>query len=87
MNDFAERANEAISNMAAQPHKCGDLVSIYIPVPHGLSIGDNWDEINLDNVRVSPVRDGKAMGADGQILFDASKMSEYLFRFEVTLKW
>ena len=28
MNDFVERANEAISNMAAQPHKCGDLVSI-----------------------------------------------------------
>ena len=86
MNDFVERANEAISNMAAQPHKCGDLVSIYIPVPHGLEIGNSYEGIDLDNVRVTPVSDGVARGADGKLLFDASKIGADLYLVEGNMK-
>lgn len=86
MNDFVERANEAVSNMAAQPHKHGDLVSIYIPVPHGLEIGSSYKEIDLDNVRVTPVSDGLARGADGKVLFDASKIGADLYLVEGDMK-
>ena len=86
MNDFVERANEAISNMAAQPHKCGDLVSIYIPVPHGLEIGNSYEGIDLDHVRVTPVSDGVARGADGKLLFDASKIGADLYLVEGNTK-
>lgn len=86
-NEFIRRANEAVANMAAQPHMPGESVRIFLPVPHGLSISGNWDEINLDNVNVSPVPDGKAIDADGQLLFDASKMNADLFMIEGTMKW
>ena len=86
-NEFIRRANEAVESMSAQPHTPGESVRIFLPVPHGLSIGGNWDEINLDNVKVSPVRDGKAMGTDGQLLFDVSKMNADLFLIEGTMKW
>lgn len=86
-NEFIHRANEAVESMAAQPHTPGESVRIFLPVPRGLSIGDNWDEINLDNAMVSPVMDGKARDADGQILFDASKMGADLFLVEGTMKW
>ena len=86
MNDFVERANEAVSNMAAQPHKRGDLVSIYIPVPHGLEIGSSYEEIDLDNVQVIPVSDGVATGAEGKLLFDASKIGADLYLVEGNMK-
>lgn len=85
-NEFIRRANEAVESMSAQPHTPGESVRIFLPVPHGLSIGGNWDEINLDNVIVSPVRDGKARGTDGQVIFDASKMGADLFLVEGNMK-
>lgn len=86
MNEFIRRANEAVVNMAAQPHKPGELVRIFLPVPRGLDIGTSWDAINLDNVIVSPVSDGKARGTDGQVIFDASKMGADLFLVEGNMK-
>ena len=86
-NEFIRRANEAVESMSAQTHTHGESVRIFLPVPHGLSIGGSWDEINLDNVKVSPVRDGRAIGADGQLLFYASKMNADLFLIEGTMKW
>lgn len=85
-NEFIRRVNETVESMAEQPHTSGELVRIFLPVPHGLDIGDNWDEINLDNVNVSPVRDGKAKGTDGQFLFDASRMNADLFLVEGNMK-
>lgn len=86
MDDFIKRANDAISNMAAQPHKCGEPVNIYIPVPHGVGIGSRYEEIDLDNVRVTPVSDGVARGAKGEVLFDASKIGTDLYLVEGNMK-
>lgn len=86
MDDFIRRANESILNLAAQPHKCGDPVNIYIPVPHGFDIGGSYDGINLDNIRVTPVRDGLARGTNGEVLFNASKIGADLYLVEGNMK-
>lgn len=71
MNEFTQRANESIENMAKQPHKPGETVRVFVPVPHGMDIGDCHREINLDNASISLVEDGKARDRDGKVLFDA----------------
>ena len=85
-NEVVRRANEAVANMELQPHRAGDTVRIYVPVPHGSDIADSQDAIDLDNVSVSPVRDGKARDTDGRVLFDAGKMGADLFLVEGTMK-
>lgn len=86
MDDFIKRTNEAISNMAAQPHKRGELVNIYVPVPHGLEIGNSYEEIDLYNVRVIRISDGVARDADGKVLFDASEIGVDLYLAEGNMK-
>lgn len=79
MNEFTQRANEAIDNMSKQPHKPGETVRVFVPVPHGMDIGDCRSEINLDNASISLVEDGKARGKDGKVIFDARENDADLY--------
>ncbi len=79
MNEFTQRANEAIENMAKQPHKPGETVRVFVPVPHGMDIGDCHREINLDNASISLVEDGKAIREDGKVIFNARENGADLY--------
>ena len=78
MDDFIQRANEAIENMTKQPHRMSEAVCVFIPVPRGMDIGDCHSSINLDNVSISLIEDGKARDMSGKILFDANGADLYL---------
>ena len=72
-NEFVKRATEAIKNMAAQPHNPRELTHVFVPAPRGMKIGNCCGEIHLDNAHISIVKDGKARGKDGKVLFDAGE--------------
>lgn len=79
MNDFVQRANEAIENMKNLPHGPGEMVHVFVPVPHGMDIGDCHREINLDNASISIVEDGKVREKDGKVIFNARENGADLY--------
>ncbi len=83
MNEFATRVNESISNLCAErDHANGERAIVYIPVPAGVDL--DLDEakrlIDLDDVEIERVEDGKVKSPDGNTHFDAAKIGAALYR-------
>lgn len=85
-NEFVKRANEAIKNMAAQPHNPRELTHVFVPAPRGMKIGNCCGEIHLDNAHISIVKDGNARGKDGKVLFDAGENNADLYLVSGNMK-
>lgn len=83
MNEFASRVNESISRICeAQTHEPGGQLFVFIPVPAGIDpeLDEAKQLINLDDVEIEEIEDGKARAADGSILLDATKEGATLYR-------
>lgn len=83
MNEFAARVNEAVSNLCAErEHAPGERTIVYIPVPADVDLDLDEAErlIDLDDVEIEKVEDGKVRAPDGSIQLDAAKTGATLYR-------
>lgn len=83
MNEFASRVNESIAGICqAQAHEPGEPLLVFIPVP--ADVDPELDEakqlINLDDVEIEEIEDGKARATDGSVLLDATANGAGLYR-------
>lgn len=83
MNEFASRVNESISGICeAQAHELGERLLVFILVPAGVDpeLDEAKQLIDLDDVEIEEIEDGKARAADGSVLLDATKDGAMLYR-------
>lgn len=83
MNEFASRVNESIAGICqAQAHEPGEPLLVFIPVP--ADVDPELDEakqlINLDDVEIEEIEDGRARAADGSVLLDAAANGAILYQ-------